>query len=240
MPASHGKQKRTEKQKKRRDLARKKEQARRTELALPTSQDGMIRRAVAFPYGPSFISPSWRNADETVPELVSVVVTRRAPGGLFVPALALVDRTCLGVKNGFVASPVPALGLETFVAQVGRAHGTMEPCELLVAQSVVFHALDYARSLGFAPHRDFAEALFGPRPEKLLDTPLAKRSRPLFIPGPDDDVGRIMAKLGQSRGADFMVDIKEGLRSALETLPDELDEDDEGEGDPDEDEDEGA
>ncbi len=37
----------------------------------------------------------------------------------------------------------------------------MVPCELAVAQSIVYNALDYAASLGFEPHPDFPEPLFG-------------------------------------------------------------------------------
>lgn len=203
MPASHGNQKRAEKQKKRRDALRKKERARKAELALPTSEASLVRRAAELPFGPSFISPEWRKADESMPSLVSVVVTRRAPSGMLIPALAMVDRTCLGVKNGFVGKPVPAAALPDFLGRLEEIHGGMEPCELLVAQSVVFHALDYARSLGFAPHPDFPAALFGARPEKLLDTPLAHPSRPSYVSGPDDNVELILEQLQRVAGKDF-------------------------------------
>lgn len=203
MPASHGKQKRAEKQKKRRDATKKKELARRAELALPTSEASLVRKAATFPFGPSFISPEWQQADAALPSLVSVVVTRRAPNGMLVPALALVDRTCLGVKNGFVGKPVPASALQSFLGRLEDLHGSMEPCELDVAQSVVFHALDYARSLGFAAHPDFPAALFGPRPEKLLDTPLARPRRPYYVSGPDDDVELITEQLRSAVGSNF-------------------------------------
>ncbi len=118
-----------------------------------------------------------------------------------VPSIALVDRTCLGVKNAFVAKPIAEVELPAMLAQMGSTHpGGMVPCDWLVAQSVVLHAVDYARSLGFAPHRDFPEPLFGPRPEALLDTPLAHPARPFYVSGPDDAVARVIAQLDAAVG----------------------------------------
>lgn len=175
----------------------KKQMARKRELAArdvrgATSSASLIRRATPLPPGPSFISAGL--ADDP-PTLVSIVVTRRAPGGVFVAAMALVDRTCLGIKNGMVRllSPVE---LAEFVDQVGASYPSpMEECNLLMAQSVVYHALDYAHALGFEPHRDFAAPLFGPRPERLLNTPHAKCDKPFYVSGPRDDVAAIMAQL---------------------------------------------
>ena len=78
----------------------------------------------------------------------------------------------------------------------------LRDCEPLEAQSVVFHALDYARSLGFLAHEDFEVALFEPRPEALLATPLAAPARPIFISGPNDDVRRIRGHLDEQVGRD--------------------------------------
>jgi hypothetical protein len=68
---------------------------------------------------------------------------------------------------------------------------------------VLFNALEYAASLGFAPHRDFVSALVGPRPETLIETPLSRPSRPIFVPGPDDDVARVVRVLTEKVGASF-------------------------------------
>jgi hypothetical protein len=57
----------------------------------------------------------------------------------------------------------------------------------------IYHAIDYAISLGFAPHRDFVAGLIGERPSALLDTALARPERPLYVPGPDDNAQKILA-----------------------------------------------
>lgn len=203
MPTSHGQQKRQEKHKKRRELVRRREQDKAAMVALPTNPTRLIQRASSFPHGPTFISPEWRDQGEEIPALVSIVVTRRAPGGALIPAIALVDRTCLGVKNGFVGRSGNTLSLMGYLGTMRRAHGAMEECDLLVAQSVLFHAIDFAHSLGFAPHHDFPEPLFGPRPEALLDTPYARPSRPIYASGPDDDPIKIIRQLRRAVGTAF-------------------------------------
>jgi hypothetical protein len=203
MPASHGKQKRLEKQRKKRALVRKRQQTRQAELLLATSGQVLIRRAAAFPHGPSYVSPEWRDENLVLPTLVSVVITRRAPGGQIIPAVALVDRTCLGVKDGFIGWPIPEVALDAWLEPLVERHEEMEPCDLLLAQSIVFHAIDYARTLGFEPHSDFPETVFGPRPAALLDTPLAKPARPCYVSGPDDNVTLILEKLRRNLGDEF-------------------------------------
>jgi hypothetical protein len=190
-------QRQIEKKRKKRNLVKKRAQA--AAAARPSWEERLLRAAARGPFGPCAVSAGWD--DEGSPALVSVVVTRQTSGGDLLPALALVDRTCLGVKDGFVARPVGLAELEDFLAQVGDAHGGMEPCEPLVAQSIVFHAIDYARKLGFEPHHDFHEALFGPRPDALLETPWHAAERPCFILGPHDDARRILARLNEAVGA---------------------------------------
>jgi len=67
-------------------------------------------------------------------------------------------------------------------------------CDPIIAQSVLFHALDYAARLGFKPHPDFIPAFFEPRPSELVETPLYNVPRPLYVPGPDDDVTDILLR----------------------------------------------
>ncbi len=86
------------------------------------------------------------------------------------------------------------------VEQVGSAHGGVEPCDLLLAQSILFHAIDYAARLGFTPDRDFPLPLAGARHAALLDTPWARAERPLYMDGPHDDVARIIARLDAAVG----------------------------------------
>lgn len=196
MPSTPGKQKQLAKQKKRREAARRKHAP-----VIAASRAALLRQAATLPHGPSYVSADFTMTRTDPPRLVSVVVTRRAPGGVLLPALALVDRTCLGVKNAFVAEPMSEYQLGAFILEVGRAHeGGMAQCELAVAQSIVWNAVDYAASLGFEPHPDFPAALFEPRPSPLVETPLSKPARPVWVRGPDDDVEEILATLDEAVG----------------------------------------
>ena len=156
-----------------------------------------MRLAAASPFGPAFMSNEWRSdARGFDPGLVSVLFTRALRDGTFVAASALVDRTCLGVKDGFVRGPMTRAELDDLLAGYEDAHPNgFEEVSVLEAQSVVFHAIDFAGKIGFAAHRDFAEALVGPRPAELLDTPLAYPTAPRYLPGPYDPVRAIEAKV---------------------------------------------
>jgi len=163
------------------------------------ASDSLVRAAGRAAFGVCWVSVDWDDLEQ--PDLVQVVVTRRLNDGRFLPAGALVDRTCLGIKDGFVGQPLRAQELPAFIERVGLPHGGMLECEPLIAQSLVFHALDYARKLGFEPHAEFHEPLFGPRPSMLLATPWCAPERPHYIAAPFDDTQAIMRRLSELPGA---------------------------------------
>jgi hypothetical protein len=201
VPASHAKQKKALKHKKKREAASLKARETTRVLFRPTSRE-LLRLVAGRPPGPAFMSSDWESGNPSLPELVAVVFSRRAPGQVLVGGLVLVDRTCLGVKNAMLFPPQTDLELEERVARIGEEIGSLRRVEPLQAQSVVYNAIEYARSLGFAPHPDFPEALFGPRPSELLDTPMARPERPFYVPGPEDDVEEVLARLSAAVGPD--------------------------------------
>jgi hypothetical protein len=199
--------KKLEKARKRRQAVKKRERA-RTE-ALAREGGPLVRSAARAAFGPCWLSADWDNAEE--PALVTAVVTRRLGDGRLLPATALVDRTCLGVKDGFIAEPLRPSEVDEFLEKVGIPHGGMVECEPGVVQSVVFHAIDYALRLGFTPHRDFPAALFGPRPEALEPTPWHAAERPIYFSGPHDNVNAILARLAAAVGESGFDVIDAGL-----------------------------
>lgn len=218
-----------QKAKSKRELARRK----RGDRAQQQTPKAMIARGMTAPFGTCWVSAALEEgADASAPGLISVIVTRRV-GDLLLPSMILVDRTCLGIKNAFVGAPQTELELERLRRDLAYSGDPLQETDLLTAQSVIFHALDYASSLGFKPHRDFVAGLIGERPETLLDTPLARPAQPLYVPGPDDDVPRILAQLDASVGEGNYVfvggvDVLSSLVDALEDGeldPDELDAD---------------
>ncbi len=184
--------------------AAKKKQARERARATARAESSLSVRALArnAPFGPAFIAGDWES-EELPPELLTVIITRRMPNGLYLPHLMLVDRTCLGVKNATVADRFTEHELRRFVERVGRGHdGQLEEVDVEIAQSVVFAAIDYAERLGFRPHRDFEPELVGPRPDTLAPTAFASRARPFYAPGPYDDEDRVIARLRAAVGPD--------------------------------------
>jgi len=188
-------QKKLERSRKKRQVAQERARSRSASLVPRGAEIAGLARSGSF--GPAWIGEGYDEI-EGPPSLVTIVITRRARG-LLLAEVALVDRTCLGVKNAHVLPPMSDVEIDDGLHSLGL---DLVPCEPLLAQSVVFRALDYARSLGFEPHADFVGAFFEPRPEQLLDTPWARPDRPVYISGPSDDAPRIIAKLSAKVGPD--------------------------------------
>ena len=188
------------------DKRRAEAKQRAKERELPRSPGELIRLAATKPFGPAWICAGYADAagaegDGHPPALVTVVVTRTLRGELLLPCVALVDRTCLGVKDGWVMEPAGEHLISARMVEWGDELG--EPlvrCEPLLAQSIVLHALDYASRLGFRPHDGFAAALFEPRPTELLATRWARPARPIYCAGPNDDTRRILRTLDAAVG----------------------------------------
>lgn len=194
MGNERARQKKLAKKKKKRAIASK-----RTALpgVLAVKDSALIgRRAASWPVEEAWLSKDWR---ETTPTLVSGVLLRRGVGGDLALGTVMLDRTCLGIKTGIVRL-VPREDFEHVLATLESMHGGVERVDLPTFQSVVFHAAEYARSLGFAGDPDFPLEFLGARPEVLLDTPLARPERPTYIQGPHDNVPHIMRTLAQAVG----------------------------------------
>jgi hypothetical protein len=154
-----------------------------------------VGATLGWPMGPAWVSTAWREEPGPVPSLVFVVLTRHAPNGLLVAAMAAVDRTCLGVRNAAVFDGMREDELEELLTALLSEEHPFEACEPSLVQSILFHAIDYARALGFEPSADFHEAFFGPRPQDLLEVPCARPSRPVYVAGARDAVDDVVAHL---------------------------------------------
>src|SRR5947209_8662525 len=112
-------QRKLQEKKKKRELAKKKQRA--VAARRPDPMLRLLSAAARAPFGPCAVSAGWD--DETDVALVTVVVTRRLPDGDLVPAVALVDRTCLGVKDAFTTDKLDETELEEFLDEIGAPHG---------------------------------------------------------------------------------------------------------------------
>ncbi len=136
--------------------------------------------------------------------LVGVVVAReRARNGRVSVCGYLLDTWCLGVKDALGPRTMDAHDLPAFVRRMFEAYdvpGIAAPIEL--AQALVFGAVDYARRLGFAPHRDFEPTArhLGPPPD-TSEIRFGCDGKPYFVQGPYDNAARIMRTLEASVGS---------------------------------------
>jgi hypothetical protein len=192
-------QRKTEKKRKKREAT--KQRVRLLDARRPDLVSRLIASATKRPFGPCAISSGWD--DENLTNLVTLTMTRVLGDGELLPGVVLVDRTCLGVKHFILRDKIAATSLEDELDFLYQPHPDgWETCDPIVAQSVLFHALDYAARLGFKPDPDFIPAFFDPRPSALLETAWCNVPRPIYVPGPDDDVSNILLSLTLKVGSE--------------------------------------
>jgi hypothetical protein len=114
----------------------------------------------------------------------------------------LVDTYCQGVKNAVPPTMLDRRDLPAYLTNFFAAYNTDPlPAPISLAQDLVLGAVDYARSLGFDPHRDFYLAkphLGTPQPSHRIQFGL--HGKPYFQQGPYDNPTRIMRTLDRSVG----------------------------------------
>lgn len=131
--------------------------------------------------------------DEELPNIVSVVVAREHRYGRVSACVYLVDAQCLGVKDALGPRVIDRSELESFLARAFVAYDRPPlQVSLELAREMVFGAEDYARGLGFQPHRDL-EPCRGhlgawQGPGKIV---FGYNGKPLFMAGPHDDAAAV-------------------------------------------------
>jgi len=114
----------------------------------------------------------------------------------------MVDTWCLGVKNVIGPKRMAKRELEALRRQCyapWRSQGIPIPLEL--AQHLVLGAVEFARGLGFEPHREFQRT----RPalgswEGPSAIAFGMYGKPHYINGPHDDPQRVLATLDRTVG----------------------------------------
>ena len=125
----------------------------------------------------------------------AVVIARYKSGGRVEAGVFLLDTYCLGVKNAFFHQCDEA-DLPDLVQRMcgGGYGGAFTEHSGAWGRKLVEGALDYARRLGFAPHRHYKQAarvLGGINPKDCAETFVFGRDgKPYFIAGPDDGEAR--------------------------------------------------
>lgn len=140
-----------------------------------------------------YVGRDWRTT-----LLTPVVVARRA-ADRFVCATFVVDLGCLGVKH-VILDELDGSALRAFLSRDPE----LEPCEPALAVSIVETAVRYARGLGFPPASGYGEAraLFAgiDAADCREAVRCGKDGQPFFVPGPRDDVARVLRQLTRAVG----------------------------------------
>jgi len=160
---------------------------------------GSIRRARGYPIYGCWIAEGWQEHG-----LAVVVVARRQPNGNVVFGAYMVDRYCLGLKNTFCDADIPISEFQNVL--LSKVLSGMPAVEISaeLAHEIIYGGIEYAREIGFRPHRDFKRSRY------VLDPPDAhprtgqvefgKDGKPLYIQGPHDNVQAILRQLDRAVG----------------------------------------
>lgn len=144
-----------------------------------------------------------------------VIVARFKLSGDAEVGVFLVDLYCLGIKNAFFFQTTEQDYETRLLARIDESGGGKEPLNPACARKLIEGAVQYAQSLGRAPHPDYKKAcrVFGGiRAEECERTfTYGKDGKPLFVEGPNDSaafaqhvMGTLTRRLG-SGGFDFMI-----------------------------------
>lgn len=187
----------------------KKKQAARQHITSP--ERTLARRAETMPVLECLIGAEWRESG-----MAAIVVARMQSEHLVMFGVFVVDTFCLGIKNTFYLTGMPLTDYRTDFRPRFIAENDAIPCTIQEAHQLIYGAVEFARAIGFRPHKEFAitrhivgEADAHPRDETLA---FGKNGKPLYIPGPDDKPKHILKQLEKRLGTD-------GFHYMLEVAP---------------------
>lgn len=119
----------------------------------------------------------------------TVVVTRKTENNNILIGVFLLDVYCLGVKDSYIRL-IPKKEY-SFMLEKMRENEPLKFIHPSCARKLVEDAEDYARELGFSPHRDYtpAKKIFGEIESKACPRSFqfGKEGKPYYFAGPHDN-----------------------------------------------------
>lgn len=162
-------------------------------------KNSLVKRAREFPIHECLINPQWQEQG-----IATILISRRQPNGKLVFGVFIVDVFCLGLKDTFCNADMALGGYEDSLKDMLYMLTSYTDCHPGLAHRIIYGAIDYARELGFEPHKDFKFSRF------ILNKPsetdisfhveFGKDGKPFYIAGPDDNVDYILRKLSMRVG----------------------------------------
>ena len=146
------------------------------------------------------------NGDYKESGMAIVLIARQHKTGNITFASFIVDIFCLGVKDANAAFNRSEEDYVDYKDKVFSMNAEM-PISYDLAHNIIFGALEYAKNLGFQPHKDWEHAQFMLQPKssstvEKMDLDFGKDGQPFYISGPHDRVTSVIEKLDKAVGKD--------------------------------------
>lgn len=184
--------KRARKAQKRKQVLAQKRRAEVLEASLPAR----VLRAARAPIQHCFLSESLFEIGIGTPVLARGVTRNHLEFSSF-----LLDTFCLGIKDVMFES-VDGEVFEDYM-EMAEAESPMVDVDPRYARKLLRDLAAWSRSIGFAPHRDFAavERMFGDVSADASEAVFrfGQDGRPVYIPGPTDTGPLIQRRIAQLR-----------------------------------------
>ncbi|MFC5834033.1 helix-turn-helix domain-containing protein [Nonomuraea insulae] len=134
--------------------------------------------------------------DSGVGGMVSVLVARRHTWDRLSVCGYLADVYCLGIKNAIGPDVLNDRDLVRFREYFFGEYAGWQEAPIELARHLVLGSIDYARTLGFEPHDDFAPGadLLG-KWEGGSAITFGRDGKPFYMEGPSDDAAKVMRTL---------------------------------------------
>jgi hypothetical protein len=207
-----------QRQKKLQRKAAKRKTKQRAAAPTPKGRRAQLRASADWPLHECLLTKNWQDTSE----IVQLLVARKSPAGQVAAGAFLVDLGCLGVKASFGRLFDTEKEYKEMRKEV-ESRQKMTKADPNLAAKIIREAVTYAKNLGFQPDSGYRDAMLvlGDADPDACDEaiPLGKDGKPFFVPGPDDKVNLIMAKLTRKLGPDgfhYLVPTDEDLEGQLE------------------------
>lgn len=145
------------------------------------------------------------NEDWEVSKMASVSVARVHTNGNITVGFYLVDLSCLGVKDAHFLFNVSKSEYRNTISKISRLKLISVSYEL--AHNIVYAGLEFAKELGFNPHKDFSVAKYILEEDtdevELIEIECGKNGKPLYVKSEwqsEQESNLIIAQLDRSVG----------------------------------------
>jgi len=157
----------------------------------------LITHARTWPIYECLINESWDGCG-----MANILLSRKQPDGNIVFGAYLMDIYCLGLKDTFYNINQTSSGYMKMIDGLDKREKMID-CSFSLAHTIIYKGIEYARSIGFEPHKDFIKTrLILEEPTDVEwsdDVEFGIDGKPVYISGPNDDGEKILRKLEKIR-----------------------------------------